>query len=262
MTKLPVGRLARHAYLDTIGNFRGLVRVGGLWLLLSWALLMLARNGSALLVAAADLAVTIGAAAVAVAWHRHILLNEALTRWMAPLDARVARYFVLTVLVALLMSTLPALVFVLSGGAAMLSAGPGAAPPGFGPLLLGPITAIACLYVALRLQLVFPATAIGDDATTFRRSWELTRGHGGRLLLGFALVTVPVGIVAIGLAFFLSRLAAETGSVFLSALADLTAVANAWLQAPLIASFLSYAYTWCRQQEASTAPPPPAGPWA
>ena len=32
MTKLPAGRLARHAYLDALGNPQGLLRVGGLWL--------------------------------------------------------------------------------------------------------------------------------------------------------------------------------------------------------------------------------------
>jgi hypothetical protein len=260
MMKLPVGRLVRHAYLDTIGNARGLLRVGGLWLLLSWALLLLARGGSALFTAAADLAVTIGAAAIAVAWHRHILLNEPLTRRMAPLDARVARYFVLTVLVALLMSTLPALVLVLTGGAALLGADAGASDPaGPGPLLLlAPLTALVCLYVALRLQLVFPATAIGDAATSFARSWALTRGHGWRLMLGFLLITLPVGIVAIGAAILLGWAAAATGSIALGALADLAAVGNAWLQAPLIASFLSYVYIWCHEQQpaATTAPQP------
>ncbi|MEK0083481.1 hypothetical protein [Benzoatithermus flavus] len=257
MTKLPVVRLVRHAYLDAIGNARGLFQVGGLWLLLSWALLLLARNGSVFFMAAADLAVTVGAAAIAVAWHRHILLNEPLTKRMAPLDARVARYFVLTVLVALLMSTVPALVFVLSGGA-FLAAGPGAAAPGLGPLLSGPLAALVCLYLALRLQLVFPATAIGDETTTFRRSWELTRGHGWRLLLGFLLIALPVAAVTIGLAILLNRAAEATGSLAVSALADLAAVGNAWLQAPLIASFLSYVYTWCREQKAL---PPPSGPW-
>jgi hypothetical protein len=260
MMKLPVGRLVRHAYLDAIGNFRGLVRVGGLWLLLSWALLMLARGGSALFMAAADLALTVGAAAIAVAWHRHILLDEPLTKRMAPLDPRVARYFVLTVLVALLMSTLPALVFVLTGGAALLSGAPDSTPPSLLPVILGPATALACLYIALRLQLVFPATAIGDATTSFARSWELTRGHGWRLLGGFLLVTLPVGAVAVGLAVLLSWAAAATGSVFVGALADLAAVSNAWLQAPLIASFLSYVYTWCRQQQQPAAPP--ASPWA
>ena len=38
-------------------------------------------------------------------------------------------------------------------------------------------------------------------------------------------------------------------------MADLAAVGNAWLQAPLIASFLSYAYMFFRQQGTGVAPP-------
>ena len=65
MTKLPFGRLARHAYLDVIGNLRGLARIGGPWLLLSWALLLLGQGGSPLFAAAADVALTLGVAAIA-----------------------------------------------------------------------------------------------------------------------------------------------------------------------------------------------------
>jgi hypothetical protein len=252
MTKLPAGRLARHAYLDAIGNWRGLVRVGGPWLLLAWALLLLARGGSALFTAAADLAVAVGAAAVAVAWHRHILLGEPLTRRMAPLDARVARYFVFTVLLALLVGTAPLLVLLLLGGGAALGepGGDDAAPGGSGAglaLLLVPATVLACLYVALRLQLVFPATAIEDRGMTLARSWGLTRGNGWRLFAGFLMATLPVALAAILVTLLLSWAADATGSIALGAMADLAAVANAWLQAPLIAAFLSYVFIFLRQ---------------
>jgi hypothetical protein len=248
MTKLPATRLARHAYLDAIGNLRGLVRIGGLWLLLSWAFLLLARGGSAFFTAAADLAITIGAAAIAVAWHRHILLGEPLAGRMAPLSPHVARYFVLTVLVALLVSTVPLVVLMLVGGGALLEGG----EVGIG-LLLVPASALACLYLALRLQLVFPATAVGDKGMSFARSWDATRGNGWRLFAGFALVTLPVAAAAIAVTLLLGWLADTTGSIVLGALADLTAVGNAWLQAPLIASFLSYAYTWFRGQAQAAA---------
>jgi hypothetical protein len=248
MSKLPVARLVRHAYLDAIGNARGLVQVGGLWLLLSWALLLLARGGSAFFAAAADLAITIGAAAIAVAWHRHLLLGEPLTGRMAPLNPHVARYFVLTVLVALVISTVPVVVLMLVGGNALLEGG----EVGLG-LLLVPASALACLYLALRLQLVFPATAIGDKGMSFARSWDATQGNGWRLFAGFLLVTLPAAATAIAATFLLRWLADATGSVVLGALADLTAIGNAWLQAPLIASFLSYAYTWFRGQASGAA---------
>jgi hypothetical protein len=251
MTKLPFGRLARHAYLELIGNWRGLVQVGGLWLLLGWALLLLARGGSLLFTAAADLAVTVGAAAIAVTWHRYLLLGEPLTRKLAPLDARVARYLFLTVILAFLVGTTPLLVLLMVGGPALLGGAEGGTEPGGAGLglLLVPLVVIACLWVALRVQLIFPATAIADQAMTPARSWALTRGNGGRLFLGFLLVTVPVTTTMVALTLFLGWVADATGSIVLDALSDLAAVANPWLQAPLIASFLSYAYSWFRQQE-------------
>ena len=243
MTKLPAWRLARHAYLDVIANAQGLMRVGGPWLALSWALLILGHLGLPLAGAAADLTVAVGAAAIAVAWHRHILRNEPLTARFAPVDARVARYFVLTVMLALLIGVIPLAALLLT------SAGQEGEGEGVGiGILLVPVLMAACIYVAMRLQLMFPATAIGDQTITPSRSWALTDGNGWRLVAGFIMATLPVTVAVLALALLLGYLAELTGSIVLAALADLAAVANAWLQAPLIASFLSFAYLFFRQQ--------------
>jgi hypothetical protein len=250
MNKLPSWRLARHAYLDVIANAQGLLQVGGLWLLLSWALLMLGRS-SALFGAAADLTVAIGAAAVAVAWHRHILDNEPLTARFAPVDAKVIRYFVFTVILAFVVGVIPLTFLLMTTGG---GAEGGAEPEGGGlGLLLVPVLMVACIYVAMRLQLIFPATAIGDQALTLARSWAVTGGNGWRLVLGFFLATLPVALVVLGLALLLAWAAEGTGSIALAAMADLAAVGNAWLQAPLIASFLSYAYLFFKQQGTGAA---------
>lgn len=242
MPKLPAGKLARHAYLDLIANVRGLIRIGGPWLLLAWAVLLLGESGG-FLAALANLAVTLGVAAIAVAWHRHILLGEPLSQRMAPLDARVARYFALTVLIAVIMSILPLLALYLSGGGAPSTNQAG------GALIVMMAVVFACLYATLRIQLVFPAIAIGDATVSLARSWELTRGNGWRLVGGLLIVTMPVAMALLILAYFLGQAAATTGSIALLALADLATVANAWLQAPLIASFLSYAFLWFKQQQ-------------
>lgn len=243
MERLPAGRLARHAYLDTLANLRGLIRVGGPWLLLAWALVLLTRTGPEWLGSAANIAITLGVAAVAVTWHRHILLAEPLTARIAPLDGRVARYFALTVLIALGMGIPPLMALMLLG-----AGGPPEAAPSIPILLLVPMLLLACLYVALRLQLVFPAIAIADASMGVGRSWALTQGNGWRLLMGFLLITLPVAGAIIALTLVLGWAASATGSVVLLALADLSAILNAWLQAPLIASFLSYAYLWFQQQ--------------
>ena len=57
-----------------------------------------------------------------------------------------------------------------------------------------------------------------------------------------------VQVAVLALAVLLGYLAELTGSIVLAALADLAAVANAWLQAPLIASYLSFAYLFFLQQ--------------
>lgn len=248
MNKLPVGLLARHAYLDVLANQEGLLRVGGPWLLLSWALLLLAHGGVPLFSLAADLSVTVGAAAIAVAWHRHILEDEPLTARFAPVDARVARYFVLTVLLAFVVGVPPLLMLVLTGGAEILVGGDAEAPTGGGlGMLLVPVTMVACLYAAQRLQMLLPAAAIRDTGMTAARSWVVTQGNGWRLLAGFALVTLPLAVMMIAVTLFLGWASDATGSIVLAALGDLVAVANAWLQAPIIASFLAYAYLFLQK---------------
>ena len=250
MNKLPAWRLARHAYLDVLANLQGLVQVGVLWLALGWALMMLGRS-LALFSAAADIVVAVGAAAIAVTWHRHILHDEPLTVRFAPVDARVVRYFVFTVLLAFLVGVIPLTLLMLMTGGATDAAAAGEGP-GMG-LLLVPVLMIACIYAAMRLQLIFPATAIGDQALNLARSWAVTAGNGWRLTLGFFLATLPVALLVLGVALFLGWAADATGSIALSALADLATVANAWIQAPLIASFLSYAYIFFRQQGTAVA---------
>lgn len=256
MTKLPYGRLVRHAYLDVIGNLPGLVRISLPWILLIWALLMLGQGGSVLATAAADIVLPLAVAAIAVLWHRHILLGEPLAAWMAPINRQVARYFVLTVLITLLLSLAPLLTMLLVGG---IGGAAGDAAPAVGPgFILVPLVLLACLYMALRLQLAFPATAIDDRAMTLARSWALTRGNGWRLFLGFLIITTPVAVITVGLMLVLDGAAESTGSVALRALSSLAVVANAWLQAPLIASFLSYAYTFFRQEAEAMGGGPPA----
>lgn len=245
MTKLPAWRLARHAYLDVIANAQGLMRVGGPWLVLSWALLILGHLGLPLAGAAADLTVAVGAAAIAVAWHRHILRNEPLTARFAPVDARVARYLVLTVVLALAIGVVPLAALLLVGGVPDGEGGEGGVGVG---ILLVPVLMLACIYVVMRLQLMFPATAIGDRTITPRGSWDLTDGNGWRLVAGFILATLPVTAAFLALALLLGHVAELTGSIVMAALADLAAVANAWLQAPLIASYLSFAYLFFLQQ--------------
>ncbi|MGD9507977.1 MAG: hypothetical protein AB7X49_05430, partial [Geminicoccaceae bacterium] len=212
---------------------------------------MMLGHSVPLLGTAADMAVALGAAAVAVAWHRRLLANDPLAARMAPIDRRVIRYFALSVMLAFLVGILPLVALL----ATMGLGGEGEFSPGFG-VLLAPALMIACVYVAMRLQLVFPATAIDDRAITPASSWRITHGNGWRLVLGFFVTTLPVAIGILALAFLLAWAAEATGSIALTALADLAAVGNPWLQAPLIASFLSFAYLFFQQEAGQAAGTP------
>lgn len=241
--RLPVLRLVRHAHLDLVGNWRSLVQVGALWLVVPWVLHAIGGPLPAIL---GDLALTAGLAAIAVAWHRQLLLGEPLGQRPAPFRAEVARYLAYTVVIVLLLgvaSVLLTVVVAVPGVLLGLAAGPGTEGPA-GPswLAFGVVVGIASLLVAMRLQLVLPAAATGDRRVTLAWSWRATRGNAWRLLAGFALVTLPVSLAGIGAALALMALADATGSLVLGWLARLAPIAAAWVQAPLLAGFLSYSY--------------------
>ena len=251
MAKLPVLILARHAYLDVVAHWRGLVQVGLVWLVAVWLLLTLAGLGLGLMALLANLVITVGGAAVAVAWHRHILEDAPLEARLAPVDSQVVRYVAFTILFAFLVAAVPLSIMMLTGALELF---PGAAEPSEPvpstglTVLLVPLALLVCVYVALRLQLVFPAIAINERAMTLARSWEVTAGNGWRLFLGLMLTTIPVAVLTTALTILLAWLAEATNSIVLRVASDLSAAASSWIQAPLIAAFLSYAYLFFRQQ--------------
>jgi len=254
--RLPVLRLVRHAYLDLVGNWRSLVQIGALWLVVPWVLHAIGGPLPAIL---GDLALTAGLAAIAVAWHRHLLLGEPLGHRPAPFGAEVARYLAYTVVIVLLLgvaSVLLTVVVAVPGVLLGLAGGPGAEGRPGGPwLAFGILVGAASLLVAMRLQLVLPAAAVGERRVTLAGSWNTTRGNGWRLLAGFVLVTLPVSVAGVAAAFALLALAEGTGSLVLGWLARLAPIAAAWVQAPLLAGFLSYSYLFFTR---TAGPPGPA----
>jgi hypothetical protein len=251
MQKLPVLRVAREAYVDVLTNWRGLLRVGGAWLLVPWGLGLAAAAGAPFLGFLASAVMAVGLAAVAVAWHRHVLLGEPLNGPFAAVDARVGRYLLWTILLGLLMS-LPVLIMApILGPALEGGAGPGAADAGEGPGLLMlalPVISIALIWAVTRLQLVFPGTAIDQKGLNLARSWQMTRGQGLRLILALMLAALPVAIASILLVLLFAGIADATGSIIMRMLADLAGTASAWVQAPIVASLLSYTYLFLRGQ--------------
>jgi hypothetical protein len=246
--KIPVLRLVKHAYLELIGRRRGLIEAGGLWLVLPWVLHTLGGAGVLL----GDLALTAGFAAIAVAWHRAILLGERLPKRFAPLTAPVARYLGLSVIIVVLAAAPSMMLALVIAGTVLGTEAP--SEPGVLPMLLLIMAAIGSLLAAMRLQIVFPAAAVGERRVGFAVAWASTRGNAWRLLLGVLMVSLPATLIGAALAIGLSSLADATGSLVLGWLARLAPVAGAWIQAPLLAAFLSYAYLFL--QPAAQLPVP------
>jgi hypothetical protein len=229
--------MVRKAYQSLAENTDGLVRAGLFWLLLPFALHVVATTvEGTLLTLVADLAAVLGLSALAVVWHRMILLSEPLQAPFAPIDGRVLRYVVFGVLVSVIAAApgVAILVVLGLGGMALLAVG----------LLAGLVVAVA---IFARLQLVFPGIAIDDAGMRLRVSWDVTRGNGGRLLFGVLLTILPV-LAAVLLAQFVGAAFHELGMPDTGAfLALLAASVGGWLQAPLVAAFLSYAYLFFRE---------------
>jgi len=133
-----------------------------------------------------------------------------------------------------------------------------------GSSLLGGMVMAACLvaliYVMVRISLVAPVVMVDGErnpVAALKRSWQLTRGNAGRLLLFYALLLIGFGIVILlvgGLADLLLRLA--LGMELGAALGTLVSAA---LQA-VMAIFFMAVYAATHFQLARPAPAAPVTP--
>lgn len=146
------------------------------------------------LVAVAPLLVALVALpAVAVAWHRFVLLGEAPTGFLPFRPWQVAQYFrrmVVSFGVAVFFAVFALLVV---GGAI---AGVARLPGAGAVLMLVPLlTLVTFLYVFVRTGLSLPAAAVADGEWTVKRSWDETRSSGLSLFGGTVLVGLPFALL-------------------------------------------------------------------
>lgn len=120
---------------------------------------------------------------------------------------------------------------------------------------------LALAYLMTRISLVAPVVMVNHQRgpiAALRRSWELTRGNGGRLVLFYALLLVGFGIVILlvgGLADLALRLllGAELGGA-------LGLLISSALQAVMAVFFMAVYAAAHRQLSAGAAPAPGALP--
>ena len=249
-TPLPVNELVRRSWRDLWANRDGLVRIGLPWLLLPLVLEVLASaaGDAALLVSiAASIVALVGFSAMALAFHRCILLGEPLAGPMAPLSLRVLRYLLTGVLVSIV-AAIPGAVLIGVLGLLGLT-GDGS----LAGILATGVGLVVAFIVFARLQLAFPGLAVGDREVGLLGSWALTRGNGMRLLSGMLLAILPVLAVFVLAQLVIGSMMAMGAERLGNFLMLLVGLVGGWVQAPLVATFLSYAYLFFR--EVGSAPP-------
>ena len=211
---LPVLRLLGHALRDVLGNLRGLARIAWPYYALAAACVVGAHTlgGSsgvaefmAFLLAPGMGSLIAGLAVLActVKWQRHAILGEPL-RGTAPLNGRVGRYALWSVALSLLCAV-PAICAAGLGFATdLISHGSDAAvpfaasPAGLALLVAG---VLLSFFLLARLIAFLPGISVGDGSLGLRRTWQLSRGQGLRLLAVLALLALAVGLL--GAAFSL-----------------------------------------------------------
>lgn len=189
-------------------------------------------------------------AAVAVAWHRTLLLGpEAGGANRLKVDARALRYFGYVALVNLAAGVLGVSLGVAAGiAASFLGTAFGL---GFASVGLSQVFVLIGLlfggYLAARWTILFPAVAIDDPSVRLQASWEATRGNGWRILAGTVLVMLPLlavyGVLFIPAILLVSAVGGGLVGLWLAAgYAVAVQTAMAFLTGVLIAGFMSLCY--------------------
>ncbi len=201
--KLPFWETIGKAYSAFFKNFATLLWISWPWLILVCGLIWYVpfpprtwQNHVAGLALA--LVTLISAAAIAVAWHRKLLLGEQPDIGGKLLGSTIWRYIgagiamILAVAIPLWILVLPvALVWMpgfLDPATAQLTR-----PLALSPILFALMFAayLVAFYFMFRLMLVLPARAIGNNDLNFRSILKHTKGNTWRLIGGLALCTIP-----------------------------------------------------------------------
>lgn len=250
-SKLPVLRVVGEALRDVTFNLGGLARIAWPYYALAAVLTLVASLAfggpwiGELGGGAAGIVLSLGALACAVRWQRHVVLAEPL-RGIAPLDRRVARYFLWSLALGVVCAV-PAACAMLLGLAtgAIRRGADGTAPFALGITGTGLLAAgvLLGLFLFVRLGLVLPAASVGDRRVGPRIAWAASRGQLLPLAGIVALLALGVGMLGAvaGLFDAVFRSAADGGDTATMAGAVLDALLDL-ITAVLGASVLAQVY--------------------
>ena len=273
--KVPVWQTVSGSYLFVRGHLRELARIGWLALAALIAISLVFGIFEPVSLDTADISQSLStvaagllgsllqgavAAIVLVAWHRVALLDDSLPS-LSP-GRRDGVYFLRMLLLSLLfllvwVVTFMAAEIILIGAHFLWTGGTPATAAGANDtayVVLGYMAAVAGLvpafYLALRLSLTLPATAI-DRRATFARAWAASRGNGWRMTLATILALLPVDAAVL----VLGVLAADSSQTLLYYPLVLLACAGRLLLMAVLGTTLSRCYAVLQQQDGQAALP-------
>lgn len=236
MSKLPVWQTVGQSYAFTFRNLGLLIRVAWVWFAAFAATVWLLDTlslGGALGAILSSLAFTLAACAVAVAWHRAVLIGaRPATEFSVSFGHREVAYFLITLAI-----TIVCYVGILAVAATVIQV--------FGPGLPA-LTALTAIVVVLllavsRVSLKISAVTVDDASMTFARSWELTSGATWRLTVGFLVSAVPLSLLMLPVK--VRGLAADADPTSdLDIALGIASGALSFIAIAVGASFLSFAY--------------------
>ncbi|MGE3875188.1 MAG: hypothetical protein AB7F74_19715 [Parvibaculaceae bacterium] len=202
--QLPVGTCLWHAVNSVRNNLRHAFRVSWPWLLIlvllgAVVVTIVASAGDDVSVAGFSailiwiLAAMLAGAAIAVHWHRYILLDEvARLGDVLRLDNKTWRYFGNIVLIALIVGGIQTIVMypiraVIGGNENVVES------------VISLILALVCGVISYRLGVKLPAIALDRQDFRFSRAWEATRGNDLKLFFVFLIQLVVTLLIVVGL---------------------------------------------------------------
>ncbi|MCC8936506.1 hypothetical protein H8A99_08330 [Bradyrhizobium sp. Arg68] len=269
--KLPLWQAIGLAYSTFFSRFEDVLRASWLWLIAvaaltgyaswqRWSLAMAVigqvqpelfpsmtqlRQTTALLQLGAALAI-LAAVSIAVAWHRLMILDEQPGLSGSNITSGDLWHFVVIGFLLCVILIGPALIVILGGFYLTV-------PATFGPNTVGPIAFIPLLLpaaafyviglaVTLRLSLLLPARAIGNEDLSFGQAWHRTSGNTWRLFWGLIVTTLPPLLLTDLVVIALLDLAYPTLTATRIAAASMASTICSLLLLPISIGFLSQAY--------------------
>ncbi|OMH39454.1 glycerophosphoryl diester phosphodiesterase membrane domain-containing protein [Motiliproteus sp. MSK22-1] len=247
MEKLPVFQTVKVAYQSLLENSSTAVKLCWSWFIVYYS--FSAAVGYYALVEqqplyaqTSSIAKVLVTAAIAVAWHRFIILKEQPRGLGAPLNRPVIAYLSIMIFATFIIMgpAIAANYFLSTSNRFVRFVG--------NPIIIMGFLAIVSIITAValyRFTLILPAIAIDSKKFKAKESWRLTQKNTGRLLAGGLLSFIPISVIIYALGMIPYLLTGIENPTLLAVFWNLLSVIKVILefsQIILIAAFLSFSY--------------------